>query len=149
MASTVVASNLTVTVSTQITLNGQQINSENQLVIPSINEYDKRIMSVPTSEVVVIGFGSAVAGGTFIRGDMKYLQMTNLDAVNYARITIKKNGADTFGMKLEPGKTFMMGNTKEAVSASGAQIVTYQDADSINAEADNAPVDIEYVVASI
>lgn len=148
MPSTITAQNLTVTVSTSITLNGQPINSENQLIIPNINEFDKRIMSVPISEVIVIGFGSTVGAGTFIRGDMKYLQITNLDSVNYARITVKKNGADTFGVKLDPGKMFIMGNTKEAVSATGATLVTYQDADSINCQADSAAVDIEYVVAS-
>ncbi len=151
MATTITPTNLTVTISSQITLNGQTINSENQLVIPSVNEFDKRIMTVPTSsEVVVIGFGSAVAAGTFIKGDMKYLQITNLDAVNYARIRVKKNGADTFDTKLDAGQSFIMGNTKESVSASAAAWSgTFQDADSINAQAYSAPVDIEYVVASI
>jgi hypothetical protein len=150
MATTITPENLTVTISEVITLNGQTINSENQLVIQSVNEFDKRIMTIPTaSEVTVISFGSAVAAGTFIRGDMKYLRVTNLDAVNYARIRVKKSGADTFDTKLDAGKSFMIGNTKESVSAAGAAFATFVDADSINMQADTANVDIEYVVASI
>ena len=150
MATTILASDLTVTVSETITLNGQTINSENQLVIASINEYDKRIMSIPTSsEVTVIALGSAVAAGTFIRGDMKYFRVTNLDAVNYARIRVKKNGADTFDQRLDAGKSFMCGNDKLSVSAAGATFATFVNADSISMQADTGAVDIEYVVASI
>lgn len=150
MATTVTPSNLTVTISTQITLNGQPRNTENQLVIEDINEYDSRIMSIPSSsEVTVIALGTAVAAGTFIRGDMKYFQVTNLDSVNYARIRMKKNGADTFDVRVDAGKSFIIGNPKLNVSASAAAFVTFVDADSISAQADTAPVDIEYIVASI
>lgn len=150
MATTVVPANLTVTISTQINLNGQPRNTENQLVISDINEYDGRIMTVPTSsEVTVIALGTEVAAGTFIRGNMKYFQVTNLDAVNYARIRVKKNGAATFDQRLDPGKTFMMGNGKLSASETAATFVTFVDADSISAQADTSPVDIEYVVASI
>lgn len=149
MASTIQSTTFIATISEQITLNGQTINSENQLEIESVNEFDKRIMTIPTTEVTVVAFGTAVAAGTFIRGDMKYFRVTNKDSVNYARITVKKNGSDTFGVKLDAGKTFIMGNTKEAVSAAGAALVIYQDADSINCQADSAAVDIEYVVVSI
>ena len=99
MASTITNTNFTATITEAITLNGQAINSENQLVIADVNEFDKRIMSIPaTSEVTVVAFASAVAAGTFIRGDMKYFRVTNKDTVNYARIRVKKNGADTFGL---------------------------------------------------
>lgn len=150
MASTIAAQSLLVTISTQITLNGQPVNSENQLTIQNINEFDKRIMSIPSaSEVTVVAFGTAVAAGTFIRGDMKYLQITNKDAVNYARIRCKKNGADTFDQRLDAGQTFIMGNTDLSVSETAAAFATFVQADSINMQANNAPVDIEYVVASI
>lgn len=150
MASSIQSSNLTVTITSQITLNGQSINSENQLVIPSINEFDKRIMSIPTAnEVTVVAFATGVAAGTFISGDLKYLQITNKDVVNYVRIRAKKNGGDTFDTRLDAGQSFILGNTKENVSETAASFATFQDMDSINAQAYTAPVDIEYVVASI
>ena len=149
MATTITAQTLLVTISTQITLNGQPINSENQLSIANINEFDKRIMSIPTaSEVTVVAFGTEVAAGTFIRGDLKYLQITNKDTVNYARIRVKKNGADTYDEKLDPGQTKILGNTKLSVSATAASFATFQDADSVNMQAYGGAVDIEYVVAS-
>lgn len=150
MASTITAQNFTATISTQITLNGQPKVTENQLIITDVNEYDSRIMNIPTaSEVTVVQFASAVAAGTFISGDMKYLQITNKDTVNYARIRVKKNGADTFDQRLDAGKTFLMGNVKESTSATAAAFAAFQDADSVSAQAYGAEVPIEYVVVSI
>lgn len=149
MASTITPTNLTVSITTQITLNGNQRNTVNEVVIPNINEYDSRIMTIPISEVTVMNFSSAVAAGTFIRGDVKHLQITNLDAVNYARIRVSKVNTYGFDIKLDPGSSFMMGNTKEYASSVGATFVTFVDCDSISAQANSSPVDIEYVVASI
>lgn len=150
MASSIAPANLTVTISTAITLNGQQINSENQLIIPSINEFDKRIMSIPTtSEITVVAFATGVAAGTFIRGDLKYLQITNKDVVNYVRIRAKKNSGYSFDTRLDPGQSFILGNVKESVSETASAFATFVDMDSVNAQAYTANVDIEYVVASI
>ena len=150
MATTITPANLTVTINTSIILNGQAINSENTLIIEDVAQYDKRIMSIPiASEVTVIGFSTAVAAGTFVSGDLKYLQITNLDELNFVRIRMKKNGAATFDIKLDAGKSFILGNTKESVSATAVAFSAFVDADSVNAQADTGEVDIEYVVASI
>ena len=150
MATTITPSNLTVTINTSIILNNQSINSENILIVEDVAEYDKRIMTIPeASEVTVIGFSTAVAAGTFIRGNLKYLQITNLDALNFIRLRVKKNGAATFDVKIDAGKTFILGNTSESVSATAAAFSAFVDADSISCQADTDDVDIEYVVASI
>lgn len=150
MASTITPQNLTVTISEQIVLNNQSINSENQLVIAEVNEFDKRIMAIPTSsEVTIVSFASAVAAGTFVRGDMKYFRITNKDTVNYARIRVKKSGSDTFDIRLDAGKTFLMGNDKINTSDTAVSFVSFEDADGISGQAYGGAVDIEYVVASI
>lgn len=150
MASTITPQSFTATISTQITLNGQPQVTENQLVITDVNEYDSRIMNIPTaSEVTVVAFSTAVGAGTFISGDMKYFQVTNKDTVNYARIRCKKNGADTFDQRLDAGKSFLMGNTKLSASETAVAFATFQDADSISMQAYGGEVPIEYVVVSI
>lgn len=150
MASTITAQTLTITISEQIILNNQPINSENQLVIPSIGQIDKRIVSIPTaSEVTVLNFGTAVAAGTVIRANVKYIRITNKDSTNYVRIRVKKTGADTFDVKVDAGQTFIMSNASESVSATAGAFSAFVDADSINAQANTAAVDIEIFVASI
>ncbi len=150
MASTITPQTLTITISETINLNNQAINSENQLLITEVNEFDKRIMSVPiNAEVTIVSFATQVAAGTFVRGDMKYFRVTNKDTVNYARIRVKKNGADAFDIRLDAGKTFMMGNAKLNTSDTAAAFATFEDADSISAQAYDTAIDVEYIVASI
>ncbi len=149
MATTVTPSNLTVTINTSIILNGQAINSENVLTIEDIAQYDKRIMTIPFSApTTVVGFSTAVAAGIFIRGDLKYLQITNLDELNFVRLRMQKNGGVTFDVKIDAGKTFMLGNASESVSATAAAFSAFADSDAIIMQADTADVQIEYVVAS-
>jgi len=150
MASTITAQSLTVTISEAINLNNQSINSENQLVIPSIGQIDKRIVSIPTaSEVTILNFGTTVAAGTVVRANVKYIRITNKDSTNYVRIRVKKTGADTFDVKVDAGQSFIMSNAKESVSATAGSFSAFVDADSINGQADTAAVDIEIFVASI
>ena len=150
MATTITPATLTVTLSEQIILNNQPINSENKLTIASITQVDKRIVSIPTaSEVTLVDFAAQVAAGTFISSNLKYVRVTNKDAVNYARIRVKKDGAATFDVRLDAGKSFMMGNTDESVSATAATFATFVTMDSISAQANTAAVDVELFVASI
>lgn len=148
MATTVTASTLKVVITTQITLKGDERNTTNELNIASVNEYDSRIMTIPITEVTVIALGAQVAAGTFIKGNLQHFQVTNLDAVNYARINVNKVNTYGFNIKLEAGKSFILGNSKEYATAVGAPFVAFVDIDSISAIADQSPVDIEYVVAS-
>jgi hypothetical protein len=149
MANTITAQNLVVTISEAITLNNQAINSENQLTIANISQVDKRFVSVPTSEITIMSFGAANAAGTFIAANIKYIRITNKDDTNYVRIRVSKSGADTFDTKLEAGKSFIMGNTSESVSATAVSFSTFVDATSISAQANTAAVEIEYFVATI
>jgi len=150
MASSIVPSSLTITISEAINLNGQPINSQNQLTISNIAAVDKRIVTIPTaSEVTVVDFATGVAAGTFIATNLKYVRITNKDTVNYARIRVTKTGGQTFDQQLDAGKSMMMGNTNESVSATGVAFATYVSMDSINAQAYVAPIDLEVFVASI
>jgi hypothetical protein len=150
MASTLTAQTLTVTISESLVLNSQPINSENQLTIASIGQVDKRIVNIPiATEVTVLAFGTAVAAGTVIRANVKYIRITNKDATNFVRIRVKKTGAETFDIKINAGQSFILSNASESVSATAAAFSAFVDADSINAQADTAAVDIEMFVASI
>ncbi len=150
MATTIIPATLTVTISEQVILNNQPINSENKLTIASITQVDKRIVSIPTSsEVTLVDFAASVAAGTFVSSNLKYVRVTNKDAVNYARIRVKKSGADTFDVRLDAGKSFIMGNTDESVSATAATFTTFVTMGSILAQANTAAVDVELFVASI
>lgn len=150
MATTLTPATLTATITEDISLNGVTINSENVLTVTGITQIDKRIVSVPTaSQVTLITLGTAVGSGQFVRASIRYIRITNKDATNFVRIRVSKTGADTFDIKLDAGKSFVIGNGSESVSASAASFSAFVDADIIAAQADTAAVDVEFFVASI
>ncbi len=150
MASSFTTTSLTVTISESIMINGQPINSDNQLVVSNIGQIDKRIVAIPTaSEVTVLAFGAAVAAGTLVSANVKYIRITNKDDTNFVRIRVTKSGAETFDIKLEAGKSFLMGNVSESVSATAVAFSAFVNMTSINAQADTAAVNIEVFAASI
>ena len=150
MSTTITPATLTVTINSSINLNGQSIDSGNTLSIPNITAIDKRIVTATTAaETTLVIFSTAVAAGTLIAANTKYVQITNKDSVNYARIRVTKSGGATFDTRLDAGQSFIMGNTKESVSATAVAFSTFSDADSINVQAYTANVDLEFFAASI
>jgi hypothetical protein len=143
MASTITPATLAVTITEAVTLNGKSYGNINNLSIPNIAEVDQRIVTVPTSEVVVLGYGSAVAAGTFIRANVEYLRITNKDDTNFISLHIT-SATDDVWVKLEAGKSFMLhnGDIETAGAFSAWAAIT-----AISAIADTAAVDIEYFIA--
>ena len=150
MATTIIPQTLAVTISTQINLNNQMINTENQLEIPNINAIDHRIVNVPSSsQVTLLTFGSSVAAGQLIIGNVKYVQVTNKDNANYVRVRVSRTNADTFDVKIDPGGYYIMMNPSESVSANASAFSSFVDAYNLSAQANTAPVDVEIFAASI
>ena len=150
MSTTILPQPLTVTISTAINLNNQPVNSENQLIIPSISAIDKRIVNVPTSsQVTLLTFGSSVGAGQLITGNVKYVQITNKDNTNYVRLRVTRTNQDTFDVKVDAGGYYIMMNTSEAANSNGAAFSSFVNAYNISAQADTAAVDVEIFAASI
>lgn len=148
MASTIETTSLLVTITEAITLGAQNINSENQVLIEDINEFDKRVVTVPFStEVTIISFATQVGPGQYILSDAKYIRITNKDDTNFVRLRVK-GITEVFDVKLDAGKSFMMGNPRESANSTAAPFSAFVEVYNINAQADTAPVDVEFVVAS-
>ncbi len=143
MATTITNATLTVTITEAVSLNNKSYGNSNTLTIPSINEVDQRILTIPTSEVTVVNYGTANAAGTFIRSAVKYLRITNKDDANFISIKVA-NGSDHYWVKLEAGKSFELHN---GLVESASTFNAWADIDTISAIADTAEVDIEYFIA--
>lgn len=147
MATTITAAPLTVTVTESVTLNGVDQGGTHTLTISDVTEVDRRIINVGTSEVDIIGFASANAQGAFVRTDVKYIRLTNLDDTNYITLGVSETGGDTFFVKLEPGKSFMLGNDDIEANTAGSASSAFVEADNISAKANGSACDLEYFVA--
>lgn len=149
MATTLSNATFTSTITESVTLNNVTTSSTQTLSIANVNEFDKRIVNVPTSSINLIGFGSANGVGTFLRTAVKYIRITNLDDTNFVTIGVIDTGGDVFYVKLEAGKSFFMGSDDLEADTSGGSFSAWSEADFITALADTAAVDVEYMVVSI
>tara|TARA_R100000808_G_scaffold22242_1_gene48288 strand:- start:2820 stop:3293 length:474 start_codon:yes stop_codon:yes gene_type:complete len=156
MASKIKKGTLTVRVSEDIVLNGQQQGGTNILTIPSINEISKRILTVTTSKHDVMSFSSIVGKGNYSLADMRYIRFTNLDDTNHLFLIFKNEDNDEFIVKLDKGQSFIYNgdlaggtnDTMEALTAGTASVSNVGYLLSVSAQADTASCDLELFIAS-
>ena len=166
MATTVAAKTLKVTINEQIQLAGNDQYTQTVTHISSINELSNRIVAIPSSsEVGLLAFATssyAMNAGTYIQDDVKYIRVTNLDDTNFVDLRVLNTNGDSYEVKLDAGKSFMLGNTRlntpsqEDYVDDRYVVYGYVDtlisdavnADEIRARANTANVDVEYLVAS-
>ena len=155
MATTITAATLTVTITEEISLNGQDKGSTNTLSVVSVTEVNQRIVNVPTSEVVVLAMGTAVAAGQFVEGDVRYIRLTNKDDTNHITLIFKSENNNECAHLLDAGHTFIypgdnsggVVNTHDA--SASALTVSLDDLVNITALADTAACDLELFVAGV
>ncbi len=148
MASTVVPSTATITISEGLTLGGIDRGGVHTRTITSVAEADRRVMTISTSGNAVIDLNSANGSGKFVRSAVKYIRITNLDDTNWLQIQFRKTAAEVCDLRVEPGATFMISSGVMFAAASGS-FTSFVDIDNISAQADTADVDIEVVVLAV
>ena len=107
MATTLSSATMTVRIVESIKLNGVEQGAVNTRAISSINEVSKRILSIPTSEVTISSFSTAVSTGTFIEGDVRYIRITNKDDTNFVYLVFKNEYSNEFCIKLDSGQSYI------------------------------------------
>ena len=158
MASTVVDTTLKVKITETINLNGQNQGASNTIIIPSINEISKRILTITTAESTIATFSAAVASaGHYIAADTRYIRFTNLDATNFITLTFRNQDNDEFAIKLDAGQSFVLNadnaggmvdifNATE--DADAASDTAFGSLTNIQADANTGSCDLEMLVAS-
>ena len=109
MASTVPNQTLKVTLSAKV---GNQYLYENTFSVPNIKEVIDRVMTVPAiSEVSLILFSTALAAGTYVKNNVKFIAISNKDDTNFVRLRLKKSSINrivTIGT-ITPGTIYKNG----------------------------------------
>jgi len=151
MVSTLTASTLSVTLTETINLNGTDQGATNTISIGSIAEINKRIVNCPTSEKTIISFAAAIAAGTFIDADARYVRITNKDDANFVKINIEGEASTDYTIRLDPGASHVIVSSTTTGLADYADITgsTLENLSAIKATADTASCDLEIFVASV
>ena len=154
MTTTITAADLTVTLTEAVMLNGYDQGSKNVQTISDVTEVNKRILVVTTTEATILTFGAAMAGGTYVVGDVKYMRFTNLDDTNFIVLTFANENDDEAAIKVDAGNSFVVfgdnsGGMADVMDAKDSALsLSLGDMKSITADADTASCDLEIFVAS-
>ena len=154
MTTTITAADLTVTLTEAVMLNGYDQGSKNVQTISDVTEVNKRILVVTTTEATILTFGAAMAGGTYVVGDVKYMRFTNLDDTNFIVLTFANENDDEAAIKVDAGNSFVVfgdnsGGMADVMDAKDSALsLSLGDMKSVTADADTASCDLEIFVAS-
>jgi hypothetical protein len=95
------------------------------------------------AETSVILFSTADAAGTVVKANYQYFRITNLDDTNFLRLEV--TSGDTFYIKVKAGESFILMDNEMDAIASSTTFGAFADVTAINASADTAAIDIEFV----
>ena len=137
MATTLKKGPLQVSITETYTLNGREQSVKTDTVYDDIRQVSSRIVTVGTDNPQVLAFG-AVAEGTYVTADVRYLRITNLDDEN--DVILATNVA--------------AGENDEYVTATLAPGASHIFSDlssitTINLDAQTAACDVEIFIASV
>ena len=152
MATTVAAATLNVTINETITLNDVARNSTVTTSIATIGEISNRIMSIDSdtngTDIVDIGASTLAGAGSYPKGTLKYLRITNLDDTNFVIIQFTDESSHYWELKLEAGKTLMLGDVASIDDQADIDNFSATAITKIIGKADTADVDIELYIGS-
>ena len=147
---------LTVTLEETITIDDRDYGGKQTVVLEDIYSVDRRLVSIPTSEVEIVKMGTAVAAGQYVESKVKYIRFTNLDDTNHISLTFKDEGNAEYGIKLDKGQSYIYngdisGGVVDTMTAhtSGITPGTFYDLVHVTALADCASCDLEVYVAMV
>jgi hypothetical protein len=122
MASTVVASTLTTTITESITLNGVDQGGSIVSTTASIGEVLKHIVSVTDTLTELMSFGALAGKGQTVVSGTQYIRLTNLDdSYNAVINVINSSDDDSAGAVASP--TYADISTIKGLSASAGEVV--------------------------
>jgi len=154
MASTISSGTLTVKLTESVSLNGSDYGATNTLTVGAINEIQQRIVTIPNGILVKLYdfTGIGTGAGSYARGTVKYLRITNKDDTNNIGINLVGSASNAW-FELTPGRSLMMGTgtgVVQGVASATVSTPTLENIDAVTAYSGlTNDVDIECYLASI
>lgn len=154
MAGTIIQSDLTVTISESVSLNGVSYGNSISKSFTGNGKVDQRIMTIAAkgeegmTVTTILALSTVDARGQVVVADYTYFRITNTDDTT-ALILELYNGSDYIYFNVEAGESFLlMSPESDRLAASGA--VTFADLQQINgaSASETDSIDIEYVAVT-
>jgi len=154
MATTITPTDLIVTLSESVFLNGRNLGTTNTLTISSISEVFTRIVKCMNSQTTTIATfnGNAFGSDNAIDlEDAKYIRVTNLDNANAVELAVV-GAATLYQVRLAAGESHILGAPDDLMLSeadTSPSFGTMADVTSIKVNPAGNDVDVEIFVAGV
>jgi hypothetical protein len=154
MATTIVPSDLIVTITESYSLNGVDYGNTMNKTYTSNGQVSQRVMSIAgkaaegTTWTNILALTTVDGQGQVVKTDYKYFRITNLDTVNTLNLRVY-NGADYVVVEVSPASSLLLMDAGiDATTASSA--VTFADIQAIAGQSSSTTeaIDVEFVMVT-
>tara|TARA_R110000744_G_scaffold139573_1_gene250655 strand:- start:852 stop:1319 length:468 start_codon:yes stop_codon:yes gene_type:complete len=154
MASIIVPSNLTVTISESYELNGVTYGNTLSKIYTSNSQVSQRVMNIEgkgdgTVFTNILALSTADGQGQVKKTDYKYFRITNLDTVNTLNLRIY-NGTEYFAFEVSPASTFLLQDAGTDSPATASTVIAFSDITLIAGQSSSVAdtVDVEFIIVT-
>jgi len=153
MATTIIPSDLVVTITESYSLNGVDYGNTMTQTFQANGQVSQRVMSIAGKGegavfTDILALNTLDGRGQVVKANYKYFRIQNLDDSNNLNLRIY-NGADYVYFQIAPSDTILLMNAG-IDAATAASAITFADITQISGQSSNATaaVDIEFVIVT-
>ena len=157
MATTIVPSNLVVTITESYSLNGVDYGNTMNKTYTDNGQVSQRVMSIAPKTVGedtnfftnILSLSTIDGQGRVVRADYKYFRITNLDTVNTLNLRFFNN-ADYVAVKVLPASSFLLMDNGIDTPANATATLAIADISEIVGQSSSATeaIDVEFVMVT-
>tara|TARA_R110000764_G_C10707554_1_gene346188 strand:+ start:7 stop:474 length:468 start_codon:yes stop_codon:yes gene_type:complete len=154
MATTIVPSDLIVTITEAYTLNGVGYGNTMNKTYTSNGQVSQRVMSITanvdrTIFVDILALGTEDSQGQVVKADYKYFRITNLDTANTLYLRVY-NGTEYIVFEVSPLSSVLLMDAGTDSPATSTTVVGLQDIQAIAGQSSSITesIDVEFVMVT-
>jgi len=156
MATTIVPSDLIVTISESYSVNGVAYGNTMNKTYASNGQVSQRVMSVyggvdRTVFTSILGLQTLDGQGQVVKLDYKYFRITNLDTVDTLKLRIY-NDTEYMAFEVAPASSFLLMDAGTDSPATATTVIAFSDITKIAGQSSNTAastsIDVEFVMVT-
>ena len=130
----------------RVLLEGTERGTDYHITIKGIENYDNRIVTVPSgSETTIFKYSDTPGAGTFASGSFKYGRISNYSSDTPINLKVSSS-TELLNFSIAAGGSFML-STNE-ITGSSTNTFSYDDIMSVFVEPSGSSAKIEYFIAT-
>ena len=159
MATTIVPSDLNVTITESYTLNGVDYGNTINKTYTSNGQVSQRVMSIagqagtgedPLVFTDILKLSTVDGQGQVVSADYKYFRITNLDSVNTLNLRFFTSGTEFVAIKVLPASTFLLMDDGLDTPALVTTTLSFSDITVIAGQSSSVTeaIDVEFIMVT-